>query len=111
MENVDFSSTLVKLRDQVRQFTTTTTKTNIIENDNSYMSKFNIKSPFVYYGSIPITILIILLLSKPNFIKEEVIIEGSLPETKMSIKRLLLATIIITTICAVIIVYYHRSKI
>lgn len=104
-ENNEFDSALKKLSEQVSQFA----KTNVPTQSgggggmSSFLPKINIKSPLIYYAIIPLAIVIVLFFWKPKFVTEEVSVEGELPTRKLSIKRLLLATVIMTVVIAVLI--------
>jgi hypothetical protein len=109
MEDTEFDATLKKLSDQVSQFTSTTIN-KPTSSGGGFLSNISIKSPLVYYGVIPIAVMIILFFWKPGFVMEEVSVEGSLPEKKLSFKKLIVGSVIITTVIAVIIFisYYHK---
>lgn len=108
MDNNEFDSTLNKLIDQVSQFTTIDRK---YKEGNNLLSKINFKSPILYYGVIPIGIFILLLLWKPNFITDEVSINGNIPERKLNFKKILIATVVLTSIiCIIIFVNLSRFK-
>lgn len=101
MDNNEFDSTLKKLIDQVSQFTKIDRKYK--EGGNNLLSKINVNSPILYYGVIPIGVFILLLCWKPNFITDEVSINGNIPERKLNFKKILIATVILTSIICIII--------
>jgi len=110
MDDNEFDATLQKLGEQVSHFTNTTGSTKS-SGGSSFLPKFNIKSPMVYYVAIPIFVLILLFLWKPNFVTEEVSVEGNMPERKLSFKKLLVGTVIGTTVIAILMfVYFYKNK-
>jgi hypothetical protein len=110
MEDSEFDATLKKLSDQVSNFTSITVKSK--PNPGSgFLSKFDVKSPLIYYCAVPIIIALVLFFWKPGFVMEEVSIDGNLPEKKLSFKKLLVGTVLITAIIAIVIfVYFYRNK-
>ena len=113
MEDIDeLESKITQLQLKVSQLTTTTDSIKT-DNSKSYKSSlFNtLKLPVVYYGAVPVCILILLLFLKPTFIMEDVSLDGNFPEKKLSYNKLFVSTIIATSIIAVIIfVYFYRTK-
>lgn len=113
MEENDFDATLQKLSEQVNHFVSTSninvpdvpkiSGSNITSSCKVLFSKINFKSPFFYYGSIPLGIMIVLLIWKPKFVTEEISVDGNIPEHKLIFKKLIIATIIFTAIIAIII--------
>lgn len=108
MDNDSFDSTLQKLGEQVSRFTNITRSS---KNSSSFLSKINVKSPMIYYVAIPIAVIILLLLWKPNFVTDEISVEGSIPERKISYKKMLVGAVMGTSIISILIfVYFYRYK-
>jgi len=100
----EFDDTLKKLQRQVSQFASG--EAVEIQKNNSILSKINFKYNIVYYILVPI-IVIILYICKPCFIMTEITTTDvnliSITEKKLSLKRLIISTIICTCIIFLII--------
>lgn len=115
IDDSKFENTLKKLSDQVKQMAYPTVPVPMsIEKSQfkfNFMSKTKINS-YMIYGIIPLIILIILFFWSPKFIMKEVSIEGKLPESKLSIKKLLIYTVIFSSlILSSIFIYFYRKKV
>ena len=110
MEETEFDETLKKLGEQVSQFSTPAN--NLIPKSGmNFISTFNIKSPIVYYGAIPIVIAVILCVMKPGFIMNDVDEDGNTSK-KFNYKRLMVSVISFTMIVAILIfIYFYKMKI
>lgn len=107
-----FENTLKKLSDKVKQMEYPTVYIPIEKSQFkfNFLSKTKINS-YMIYGIIPLIILIILFFWSPKFIMKEVSIEGKLPESKLSIKKLLIYTVIFSSlILSSIFIYFYRKK-
>lgn len=108
MENSDFDDTLKKLSEKVSELTVNNTVKNKPKMESKFLSNVNVKSS-LYYGCIPIIIMIIFLIWKPGFVMEEISIDGNLPEKRLSLKKVLFGVFIFTVIISVII-YVKNQK-
>ena len=79
-----------------------------ISNMKGYLSKINIKATAVY-GSIPICIIIILILWKPQFvlIKED---DSEIIENTLSFKKMCIAVIFLSVIFDGLLFMYLRKQ-
>ena len=113
MEDSEIDATIKSLHEKVNQITTTTSAFVVTRNTSSesIFSGSILKSPIIYYGAVPLTILIILFFWKPSFIMENVSIDGKLPEKKLIYKKLFMSTLIVTIIiAAVFFIYSCKNK-
>jgi len=107
-----FENTLKKLSEQVKQMGYPTVPVSIEKSriKLNFMSKTKINS-YIIYGIIPLIILIILFFWSPKFIMKEISIEGKLPESRLSIKKLLIYTIVFSCLILIsIFIYFYRKK-
>jgi len=111
MNDTDFDNTIKKLQEQVSQFSGGDTEFEIPK--NTILSKINFKTNLVYFGLIPLFIMIILYILKPYFVMTETIIDETssliIPK-KLSFKKLFLSTVICTCIISIIIFSYLYTK-
>lgn len=119
MESENIEEVLKKLTNQVNDITN-----NIKNNDtNKYQNTSNtitiklpnLSSPYVYYGIVPISVFIILLIYKPNFLyKYEPVYENIMPTTtirKLCFTKLLVWTLFITfIICFLYFVFKYKIQ-
>jgi len=116
MDDNDFDSTLQKLSQQIDQLS----KANPVNgfalgNANSGVQNSSGNSGFfsgantrlLYYAAIPVAIFIILMVWKPGFVTEEILLDDMTTDRKVSIKRALIASAVITTILGAI--FFFRS--
>lgn len=112
MDDSDFEldSKIKMLHEKVSEITKTNVKSGNVNNQSAFLTINVIKSPVVYYGIIPICILLLFLFLKPSFIMENISIDGKLPEKKLSYKKLIIATIILTAIIYIVVfIYLYRN--
>ena len=102
----ELDSKIKMLYEKVSELTTTKVKSGILNNQSAFLKMNIIKSPVVYYGIIPICILLLFLFLKPSFIMENISIDGKLPEKRLSYKKLIIATIIATAIISIVVFIY-----
>jgi hypothetical protein len=102
----DLDSKIKMLHEKVSEITRTNVKSDNVNNQSAFLTINVIKSPVVYYGIIPICILLLFLFFKPSFIMENISIEGKLPEKRLSYKKLIIATIIATAIISIVVFIY-----
>lgn len=112
MTESEFTNTLNQLTQQVSEFTN---NAGVSSTDNpiissGFMSKIGSYSNYIYYIAVPIIIVIILILFKPDFIMLEESIDGKIPEKRLSIKKLLISTIIISIAVILLYLFYSRWK-
>lgn len=106
----ELDSKIKMLYEKVSELTTTNVKSGILNNQSAFLTMNVIKSPVVYYGIIPIFILLLFLFLKPSFIMENISIDGKLPEKRLSYKKLIIATIIATAIISIVgFIYLYRN--
>ena len=113
MDDSDFEldSKIKTLHEKVSEITSTNLKSGSLNKQSAFLTVNVIKSPFVYYGAIPLVILLIFFFWKPSFIMEDVSIDGKLPEKSLSYKKLIIATIITTAIIFIaFFVYSYKNK-
>ena len=102
----ELDSKIKTLHEKVSEITTTNVKSSILTKKSAFLSMNVIKSPVVYYGIIPVFILLLFFFWKPSFIMENVSIDGKIPEKRLSYKKLIIATIIVTAIIYIVIFVY-----
>jgi hypothetical protein len=106
----DLDSKIKMLNEKVSEITRTNVKSDNGNNQSAFLTINVIKSPVVYYGIIPVFIMLLLFFLKPSFIMEKISIDGKLPEKKLSYKKLIIATIIVTAIiCIVVFIYLYKN--
>ena len=115
MENTaTLEETLKKLSEQVSHFTDTTKLTNNVNTENSgILGKIpSPSSSIMYYGLIPLGILILLFITKPSLILVEELDISGVPQKKLNYSKLLGWTLCFTGAAAVIIfaIYYKKNK-
>ena len=91
MDDNEFDNVLKKLNDQVGKFTTNTASKNAHQTENNSPFNFNLKSPYLRYGLIPIVILCILGMMKPKIVTDDVVVDGII-NSKINMKKLLVST-------------------
>ena len=109
MDIQEFDATISKLEGRVGQLIN---KPGAAKNAEvrSLLPSIDIKSAKMYYMGIPLLIILVLYITKPNFIMEEVSIDGELPENRLSYKKLLLSTLVATVIIAIVIfIYFFKN--
>ena len=102
----ELDSKIKMLHEKVSEITKTNVKIGILNNQSAFLTMNVIKSPVVYYGIIPLFILLLFLFLKPSFIMENISIDGKLPEKRLSYKKLIIATIIVTAIISIVVFIY-----
>lgn len=108
--DTELDSKIKTLHQTVSEITKTNVKSGSLNNQSAFLTINSIKSPVVYYGVIPIFILLVFLFWKPSFIMENISIDGKLPEKRLSYKKLILATIIVTAIIYILVfVYLYKN--
>jgi hypothetical protein len=115
MEDNEIDATIKSLHEKVNQITTTNTISSFVDAKNasniSFFSGSIFKPKVIYYVAVPLTILLVLFFWKPNFIMEDVSIDGKLPEKKLIYKKLFISTFIVTFIIAIgIFGYFYKNK-
>ncbi len=106
----ELDSKIKMLHEKVSEITKTNVKSGNLNNHSAFLTINSIKSPIVYYGIIPIFILLLLFFLKPSFIMENISIDGKVPEKRLSYKKLITATIIVTAIISIIVfIYLYRN--
>lgn len=99
------------LNEKVSEITSTNLKSGGLNKQSAFLTLNVIKSPFVYYGSIPLVILLIFFFWKPGFIMQNVSIDGKLQEKRLNYKKLIIATIIVSSIIFItFFVYSYKNK-
>ena len=108
MDDSDYEldSKIKMLHEKVSEITTTNVKSSILNKQSAFLTMNSIKSPVVYYGIIPVFILLLFFFCKPSFIMENISIDGKLPEKRLSYKKLIIATIIVTAIVYIVVFVY-----
>lgn len=96
------------LNEKVSEITSTNLKNSGLNKQSAFLTLNVIKSPFVYYGVIPIMILFIFFFWKPNFIMQNDSIDGKLTEKRLNYKKLIIATIIVSTIIVSTIIFIDK---
>ena len=102
----ELDSKIKTLHEKVSEITTTNVKSSILNKQSAFLTMNSIKSPVVYYGIIPVFILLLFFFCKPSFIMENISIDGKLPEKRLSYKKLIIATIIVTAIISIVVFIY-----
>lgn len=110
MSEENFDETLRKLNEQVNQFSFSTSNNISVVSTTKFNFSAIANNKIVYYLSLPVGILILLLVLKPGFITEEVSHNGELPKKKISIKLLFLYDLIISVILLIIYFMYNYKK-
>lgn len=106
----ELDSKIKMLHEKVSEITKTNVKSGNLNNQSAFLTINVIKSPVVYYGIIPLFILLLLFFLKPSFIMENISIDGKLPEKRLSYKKLITATIIVTAIISIVVfIYLYRN--
>ena len=99
------------LNEKVSEITSTNLKNSGLNKQSSFLTLNVIKSPFIYYGVIPLVILLIFFFLKPGFIMQNVTIDGKITEKRLNYKKLIIATIIVTSIIFIsFFVYSYKNK-
>jgi hypothetical protein len=98
-----YNDTLLKLNKKVDQVTNSD---NPVVLKSKSIFNLNINSPFLYF-IIPISIMILLFLCKPNFVMFDV--DGKI-EKKVSLKKIFVSTVIISLIIAIIYFGYSYKQ-
>jgi hypothetical protein len=110
MESENIEEVLKKLTNQVNDITNNiknndTNKYKSSNNDTITIKLPNLSSPYIYYGIIPLSIFIILLIYKPNFLyKYEPIYENIIPTA--TIKKLCFSKLLLWTFFITFIIYF-----
>lgn len=91
MDDNEFDNTLKKLNEQVGKFTGNNPVKNMYHSEKNSPINFDVKSPYLRYGLIPVVILCILGMMKPGVVVDEVNVDGIISR-KINMKKLLVAT-------------------
>lgn len=118
MEYEEFEETLKVLSNKVSQFTNIRDKNKERSSVKMLLPNIFIKPSFIYFGIIPIVIILILFFLKPNFVMKESRIEEvqeNSSKKKLSFVKLIITTVIITIIFVFVIYIYiytnNKSKV
>ena len=110
MDTDNIESTLSTLKDKVSEFTSKNNLINSFSKQSGIISKINFKSSIIFYGIIPVVIILILFFWKPNFIMQEIITDDDIPQYKINIKKLLILTLILSVIgCLLLFSYFYKK--
>lgn len=100
----DFESTLKKLNEQVSHFT----KNKSSPHMETKQQKFGFTTPKIdmsklsnsnaKYLMLPLVVLVILLIVRPNFVKKDVVKQDGTKVKKLCMRRLLLAVLLISMV-------------
>ena len=108
MSETEFDNTLKQLSDKVDNLSyendKQTTKSSFFSFD------INFKSPIFYYSIVPIILLILLIIFRPDFIKKEVKVNGNIYEKKVVYKKLFIAVIVLSVVVYFSIFIYNYTK-
>ena len=108
MTSPDYKKKMDELRNKVSQYIPNKKSTRVM---NINIPTFNIKSIYFYIVP-PIVILIVLLLSKPSFIRYEHIDENNVITQKINYKYLIIFTLIGGTIIDIgLFAYFKKTNI
>lgn len=108
-DDTEMDNILKKLHSQVSEFTHN--NTTLSEKDNNYSSRFKFNITYLFYLLIPVTICILFILIKPRFIMNVVNSDNDNTKLQISIKKLLIYTLILSSVIIFgIFIYIYRKK-
>jgi hypothetical protein len=113
MDSVNLEDTLKKISDQIDQFADTNKLVNVVHKPETsdIVSKIPKINALTYYGLIPVGILIILFIWKPQFLTIEEPNEDGTFKVKVDYSKLLGWTLCFTTLVAIgIFAFYYNQK-
>jgi len=108
----DMEKTLLELDKKVSQITNSEKSLSMgvnISSENiskSYLPKIN--SNIIIYMLPPIIFLVVFIITKPSFIMNPIIVEGSTVDYKLNIKKMFIITIVLSLIIDFFIYKYKK---